>query len=938
MSMLGKLIPGRKSTSKEATGKAKSPSPSQKERSGSNSPPASLSTPAPSSPASTSGACADHDIDPNKLTPPDQKVVHQGLVWKLSPDVDPKDPSSWLQRKMWLTSHGGLFYYSHKHGKPLGRHIKGLNIRQVQYSSQRFAFEVHPANVGQSFMKPTILACETEQEREQWVKHLSGLGDSMLAGVSQDLNPLDVFHGQRRRSARKGSIVEMAENAAAVATEVSAGKAGRLSVMTLDPDSGFSPYEREDIMSDASGLRSGTFEHEDGWEVSYNSKKVVIPPGVRITVHVHDPVSIMELERMGQDDIRTLATEYKQALIENLDQFYVMVNSAYMKRMNRTNDIASTDGWEIFVRAKEYLIACILLRREYIPPLCDTSQDIAILLRCPAVPGITYETCEVLIDECRFIADSVAPVPSGNEVYREIIQAKLDALQFNEEAYRWLEGHLKLTPTHKRPAALKFVKSIVKILDGDGLLWDKDLIDQFGDEIPTLHAPLLVAQEMLSDASGLIAGSCDSQMEAGERRNAWFARISRYLAYCLDGGLIGDRFTLSTVVQSVGKGSYETDKMLKLVVEFLLHLRERGDWNRSFAGARLPLAQLLQDPEEFAKYTFNERVMRVLLMENYIQNEWRKRSNSSGSSYEKLLASLLTSEYVGIGLRTLICRQILEQTNVTSAGPEEKHIQVLVPALVNVMQGSNLSLTSCATAALVNLSCGKQSTKTLLMSEGCMKICIRQLKVKDDDLTLYTLYLLVNLTKTPHHRAIVIKEGGLPMLVDILTSSYQNLRKHKILTEVASVVGQLCNDAETRNFLSEDYPVVPCLLWIYDGAQPNTKLKSKLLFALRQLCVLGVNKIRVGTHVIPQVIEELAMANPKFEECATNGVLLLTMLANIHTNALMMNHEGRLNDALEQCGIQENDMEKKNHKFSPALWDKIVALKERVAEAEAKAA
>eukprot|EP00747_Dinoflagellata_sp_TGD_P098217 gnl/TRDRNA2_/TRDRNA2_167378_c0_seq1.p1 gnl/TRDRNA2_/TRDRNA2_167378_c0~~gnl/TRDRNA2_/TRDRNA2_167378_c0_seq1.p1 ORF type:complete len:867 (+),score=164.80 gnl/TRDRNA2_/TRDRNA2_167378_c0_seq1:94-2694(+) len=689
---------------------------------------------------------------------------------------------------------------------------------------------------------------------------------------------------------------------------------------------------------DASGLRSGTFEHEDGWEVSYNSKKVVIPPGVRITVHVHDPVSIMELERMGQDDIRTLATEYKQALIENLDQFYVMVNSAYMKRMNRTNDIASTDGWEIFVRAKEYLIACILLRREYIPPLCDTSQDIAILLRCPAVPGITYETCEVLIDECRFIADSVAPVPSGNEVYREIIQAKLDALQFNEEAYRWLEGHLKLTPTHKRPAALKFVKSIVKILDGDGLLWDKDLIDQFGDEIPTLHAPLLVAQEMLSDASGLIAGSCDSQMEAGERRNAWFARISRYLAYCLDGGLIGDRFTLSTVVQSVGKGSYETDKMLKLVVEFLLHLRERGDWNRSFAGARLPLAQLLQDPEEFAKYTFNERVMRVLLMENYIQNEWRKRSNSSGSSYEKLLASLLTSEYVGIGLRTLICRQILEQTNVTSAGPEEKHIQVLVPALVNVMQGSNLSLTSCATAALVNLSCGKQSTKTLLMSEGCMKICIRQLKVKDDDLTLYTLYLLVNLTKTPHHRAIVIKEGGLPMLVDILTSSYQNLRKHKILTEVASVVGQLCNDAETRNFLSEDYPVVPCLLWIYDGAQPNTKLKSKLLFALRQLCVLGVNKIRVGTHVIPQVIEELAMANPKFEECATNGVLLLTMLANIHTNALMMNHEGRLNDALEQCGIQENDMEKKNHKFSPALWDKIVALKERVAEAEAKAA
>merc|ERR1719163_1516372 len=109
---------------------------------------------------------------------------------------------------------------------------------------------------------------------------------------------------------------------------------------------------------------------------------VKMPPGIQVTVHVRDPISIMELEKssVGADDIRTVATEYKQALTLNLQQFYVIFNNTYMKRMNRTGDMAAWDGWEFFIRSKEYAFACILFRREYIPPLCDTAQDIAVLL------------------------------------------------------------------------------------------------------------------------------------------------------------------------------------------------------------------------------------------------------------------------------------------------------------------------------------------------------------------------------------------------------------------------------------------------------------------------------------------------------------------------------------------------------------------------------
>merc|ERR1719253_571302 len=138
----------------------------------------------------------------------------------------------------------------------------------------------------------------------------------------------------------------------------------------------------------------------------------------------------------------------------------------------------------------------------------------------------------------------------------------------------------------------------------------------------------------------------------------------------------------------------------------------------------------------------------------------------------------------------------------------EKQILVLVPALVAVMESTNVNLVSCATAALVNLSCNYMTTKTLLMQQGCMKLMLQSLKRKDDDLTLYTLYLLVNMSKEPQHRAALVSNGGIVLLVDILSSSYQNLRKRKILTELASIFGQLCNDPATRNLLAdEEFPV-----------------------------------------------------------------------------------------------------------------------------------
>merc|ERR1712113_819534 len=101
--------------------------------------------------------------------------------------------------------------------------------------------------------------------------------------------------------------------------------------------------------------------------------------------------------------------------------------------------------------------------------------------------------------------------------------------------------------------------------------------------------------------------------------------------------------------------------------------------------------------------------------------------------------------------------------------------------------------------------------------------------------------------------------GIIPVLYDILSSSYGHTivisYKRRVLTELCSVVGQMCNDEETREMMCDTYQVIDCLLWIFDAAGTATKLMSKVIFALKQLCANNQeNKDQVGARVIKTIV------------------------------------------------------------------------------------
>merc|ERR1719428_986173 len=103
-------------------------------------------------------------------------------------------------------------------------------------------------------------------------------------------------------------------------------------------------------------------------------------------------------------------------------------------------------------------------------------------------------------------------------------------------------------------------------------------------------------------------------------------RVSQYLAFCLDGGLFGSKFTIATIISNMSKDTCSKDAEAKFadILAFILHLRPQD----------MKVSYELEDMEAqlqhfglLARYgshkvqvpcVFNDRVMQVLLEMGYI--------------------------------------------------------------------------------------------------------------------------------------------------------------------------------------------------------------------------------------------------------------------------------------------------------------------------------
>lgn len=141
--------------------------------------------------------------DVDEYLPPSENLIHVGVVWKLNHGEDPYAAEEWLKRRMWLTRAGALFYFSRHNNMPLGRPIAGLTFKVPEGKVLgRFIVEVHAAHEELADGHPTVLALETEEERDVWANCLRAIQGKEDDDVGFGLDHFVAFAGSGRRERR----------------------------------------------------------------------------------------------------------------------------------------------------------------------------------------------------------------------------------------------------------------------------------------------------------------------------------------------------------------------------------------------------------------------------------------------------------------------------------------------------------------------------------------------------------------------------------------------------------------------------------------------------------------------------------------------------------------------------------------------------------------
>jgi len=647
-----------------------------------------------------------------------------------------------------------------------------------------------------------------------------------------------------------------------------------------------------------------------------------------LALHVYDPVPLTHLGRIGREHIRWLATEYKQAMVRG-QQTYVLRNQVYLKKMNLSNDMAAWIGWELLLRTQNYTTAVVLLRRQYVPPLMDTVQDFAVVLKCPS--NVIFEkwvTDEDLLHETHMMADTLGVQAQNTILYPDLIQAKLDALLYDEEGYAWIRSRLRLRPdgaNRLEKCSSIFVKGVLKILRDEGVLSHPEIWEEICHRVMPLCEdrseqdvdPLTIVQKNLyGPAEGLVWRSTEEDEDTLVALTAWQGRVAQFLAYCVDGGLMGAKFTLADIVTCLTNDqvSEVAAKKLEDILAFLLHLRST-DPRRKFEFSPLR-NQLLSigfldsrgagpGTRGGTPATFNSRVMQVMLEMGFFE-KLLLRDTGSGSDNTELshfLCNLLQCDSSSVNLRAAICRHII-------AGQGAEQGTGLCAGLLHIMRTGGLFLATYACAAFVNLSQANSMVKQFLMSSSAPELCLQQLQSQDDDLVLYTLMLLVHLTKSEQHRSALMQLGLLPVLYETLSSSYAAVQyKRRMVTELCSVLGQMCNNDIARQELlsisrkggrpgAAGVSTLDMLRVVYSTASaglqeqgkreagqplsaPIAKILSKVIFAFKQLCANSMDlKEKVGNFLASDVVADLALPeNLEHKDWAVNAIMLVLLLS-----------------------------------------------------------
>lgn len=581
------------------------------------------------------------------------------------------------------------------------------------------------------------------------------------------------------------------------------------------------------------------------------------------------------------EDMRSVIEDFAENMLgqgESNNYWYVR-NSPYMKRMNLVEDLASWKAWEVVMRSRDKDDCIVLLRRNFIPPLMDTSQEIYI-----HVTGKS-QARTIALDA----ADSIFSNSITNEIYREVLIQKANALLLDEETAAFYQLHLGIFPSNVH-LAYQFILQILKIIN-ESTGNREDHLKKLIDHLTTLGAartkqfaeydkePEKIIQAFESSTKGTLKAP-------GLYR--WYEKVSRYLAYCVDGGLLKSKFTLEDLVEPVMRGVLRDAadlKKLKSCINYLLYLREADEpfqnddlyskvynmlHGSGFADAKGPNHRYTVQ-----LYVYNEKMLVALIESGYLQRELEISGDST--IFPKLLVYLLERRDSSMQLKASICREIMKPQEASDL----QNMKSLLPHIMYLYRSKNYTLATLAATAMVNLSHANRENKQFLYQKR--NEIYSRLKTKDQKLMAYSFVILNNLASEASRRRNLSKEIR-PYIKEVLdgTGISNTNYSNEVISRSLQLATTLCKDHFTRDEILRDKEALNAILG-YIGKNDDTEVKA--LGLLDKLCERNPDYQDVMANICLRDIVDRLKQFPSHDICKALVVLMHSIVNKNTTSA-----------------------------------------------------
>ncbi len=537
-------------------------------------------------------------------------------------------------------------------------------------------------------------------------------------------------------------------------------------------------------------------------------------------IRVSEKISLEEASTVTCKQIaeHTLAVEIAPRLAE-----YRVIGTPgeYFKTQNLTGDPASWEAFTMHLRGLDAApgpinrlygnrdVAIVVARRKYIPPVMDMAQTFILVFYGES---LRQREGSAFMSAPEGVIDTLSPRSRAYEPDRLVIQTKANALLFDEEAYAWYQARLNIVPKAVLRAK-QFCKSILRLLDrvnlGDAST-DTDVVFPEAQVDPKQDDPFEFASLLEKESDGL-PDTAPSVLV-----NAWKKRVWRYIAYCVDGGLIPHLLQIDKLVydqKTMTDGTRESDRIMH-ILETMLYLHGDGQPYR-----HIQLVSKVQDPKIMTNFVFNESVMVRLLETGYLKRVIGGRSDVS--EYPRFLVRLLKRKPKDNGtehprLKYAVCKQLVTMSMEdlrTRLGEEKVFIaandvsmNMLVPVLINLLYSQDENIKVLAVVSLVNYTNNHPTMKNVVMAGGGVRKVVTFLGSSNEDLVWHSCKLLAGCTKdSEQYRQTIASFGVVPRLIKLLVKNSvpPYYRPLPILIQACAVLGYLAHDAHIRNEITD---------------------------------------------------------------------------------------------------------------------------------------